>query len=135
MPIIDDLLSRIGLRATAPVGPDEYVGVVEMSPDALKDLLGARGYVWNPLAAYKTEYDDGDEEIGSYRKIHGRKQTHVMIFPAEGEDYTEVYAHHEYNWATDPVKHYLARGQDPESGVRRVRSLLNIEEVTWWNPS
>lgn len=117
---------------------NQFVGRVEMGEEAFEKRLHEWGFERNPLAALKSIGDEVEE--GSWRKVgydsHPRKQLHVILYDgSEINDaqtgYTYVYAHWEYRWDTDPIKHYRSVEMNPGEGVRRMKNLLDEKGVVY----
>lgn len=120
---------------------NQFVGRVALPEEAFEKVLHDLGFDRNPLAAWKHLSTDTDNyEEGSFRKVgfgeYPRMQLHVILYDGagfeEGEsEHTYVYAHWEYRWDTNPIKHY--RGSNgrysAEEGVRRMSALLDEADV------
>ncbi|MDF9748385.1 hypothetical protein [Natrinema salsiterrestre] len=125
--------------ATYHVDEDEHVATLDAEPEAVIEDLEAAGYVVEPLAGLKTDWN-GNTEVASYARHRGskpfpgapewlrRRQVHVTLFPAPG-DGTIVTAHLEYNsWRPDLAeKHYRGVDMDIEKGVELAAQDLGIE--------
>lgn len=122
------------------VGEKEHVATLEAHyTDVLEDLESA-GYVVEPLAALKTDWN-GNEEVASYALHYGDKlfpgaptwlkerQVHVTLFPRGDANGTIVTAHDEYNsWRPDLVEeHYSGESMNIGLGVRLAAKDLGIE--------
>lgn len=120
------------LYVEAGTTSDQFVGMVNMSEEELeKKFLHEAGYERNPLAAWKHLVGSGKREEGSFRLIKegSRKQVHIILFDAAkyaeaDTSKTFIYAHYEYRWDTDPIKHYKGVDYSAEKGVNRARQDL-----------
>lgn len=128
-------------------GKQEFVGRVQMTELEFEHVLDAMGFEQNPLSSLKRLLQTGELEEGSYRWLGTQQvswtadyaddhQLHVVLYDGSmvpdadtGEVY--VYAHWEYRWDTDPVKHYQADGIDFESGVRMMQMFLDSHDVSY----
>ncbi|WP_435124975.1 hypothetical protein [Halobaculum sp. D14] len=129
LPPLDDLARRLGVGYAAyTLGEREYAGTLSVPPEKAERLLWQAGFRRNPLAAYKT-LPDGTAELGSWVYRDGllaTHQTHVVLFPAEADGQTRVFAHREYS-AINPataLEHFRGRGYSPEEGEAVVRGKL-----------
>ncbi|ADJ15243.1 hypothetical protein [Halalkalicoccus jeotgali] len=103
---------------------EEYVGTVQMSQPELETLLANAGFRRNVVSSLKVRID-GNISDGSWAWRESPLadwQLHVILHDV-GES-VEVYAHWEYSWITNPIKHYAATGCSPERGVEMTRTFL-----------
>jgi hypothetical protein len=124
--------------ATYNVSPVEHVATLETKPEAVIEDLEAAGYVVEPLAGLKTDWN-GTTEVASYARHRGskpfpgapewlrRRQVHVTLFTApDGE--TIITAHEEFNsWRPDLAeRHYRGETMDVQKGRRLAATDLGI---------
>lgn len=124
-PFLHRLVRRFGGFAQCVMDPAEYVGRIERGLDRFQDDLRAMGFTREPISALKLDRD-GRKSAGSwvYRaSIAAEKQLHVTIFTGRSGA-IDVYAHWEYSWITNPVKHYRGVGWDTAAGVTTMVELL-----------
>lgn len=120
---------------------DQFVGRVPMNEESFEKELDDMNFHRNPLAAWKARRKDPEDlEEGSWRKVgydeNPRMQLHVVLYdgsPINNADVgcTYVYAHWEYRWDTDPVKHYRGVDYNAGEGVRRVKKLLDENGISY----
>lgn len=126
--------------AAYSVDQDEHVATLEADPDDVVTDFEAAGYVEEPLAAVKTDWN-GNEEVASYARHRGSKpfpgapgwlrerQVHVTLFPTPDGDGTIVTAHEEYNsWRPDRVEeHYRGETMDVDLGRELAADDLGVD--------
>lgn len=128
--------------AAYQVSRGEHAATLETDPEAVIEDLEAAGYVPEPLAAFKKNWN-GHGEIASYARHRGPKpfpgapewlrerQVHVTLFehPAGG---TIVTSHYEYNsWRFDLAeKHHQGVDMDVQLGRKLAAADLGIELET-----
>lgn len=127
------------LYVTGETSANQYAATVHMDEDEFERVLTDLGFERNPLASLKQRARmRSDREEGSFRKVgytnHPRKQLHVLLYDgsklANAENgVTYVYAHWEYRWDTDPIKHYRGKEIQVEKGVEEMRSLLRSRDI------
>lgn len=135
------------LYVEGPTTPSQFVGRVEMSEEEFEEVLEEMGFQRNPLASLKTHTRTNEIEEGSFRWLgtqqppwtadyDDRFQLHVIIYDGKlvpdadvGETY--VYAHWEYRWDTDPIKHYRSVDWDAEQGVEMMQRFLDSHGIDY----
>lgn len=120
---------------------ERFVGRVEMGEEEFEKVLHDLGFERNPLAAWKHLETDADNyEEASFRKIgfedEPRKQLHVVLYDGANVDdspdeYTYVYAHFEYRWDTNPIKHYRGHEVESKRAVKRMKWMLDGQGIEW----
>ncbi|UHQ96485.1 hypothetical protein [Natrinema halophilum] len=124
--------------AAYEVSPAEHVSTLNIKPEVVIKDLEEAGYVVEPLAGLKTDWN-GNTEVASYARHRGskpfpgapewlrRRQVHVTLFPAPSGG-TIVTAHEEYNsWRPDLAEqHYRGVTQDIQKGRLLAASDLGI---------
>lgn len=133
-PVIDEGLARIGGYATATLPSDGYVGSAECHIREFEDELVEMGFSFGMVAALKDRVCPAGEEVeaGSWvRRDHrfAHDQLHVHLFDGVGDEYTDVYAHHEASWVRSPLEHYRRRTTDHERGVEMLREIVQDCDV------
>lgn len=122
---------------------DQFVGRVNMSEEEFEEVLEEMGFTRNPLAAFKTLVGTNYPEEGSFRWLGTEHedyrndfQLHVVIYDGKvvpdadvGETY--VYAHWEYRWDTNPVKHYKSVDFQTEKGARMMKDMLDAHGIDY----
>lgn len=143
VPIVHKLAERkLGeeFYAAYDVSKREHVATLDVPHEDVVADLEAEGYVVEPLAAVKTDWN-GNQEVASYAKHYGSKpfpgaptwlkerQIHVTLFPTEDGEGTIVTAHAEANsWRPDLVEeHYRGIGMDIDEGREEAASDLEID--------
>ena len=135
-------LTRGGFYVTSETDSTEFVGRVEMSEEEFEIKLQEMGFERNPLAALKRlKSDPLEKEEGSFRKVdfedYPRKQLHVICYDGKHinnaeSGYTYVYAHWEFRWDTDPIRHYQGAGTMHDAiGVKRMKALLDEANIRY----
>ena len=130
LPWLHRWLALVGAYAEGRVAESSYALTAELDPEALERRLHDLGFVRNPLASFKRR--PGGHEVGSWARresILADRQLHVQLFVGASADETDVYAHEEPSWITQPVAHYRKRGIDVVAGVRAVRRLFAEAEI------
>ena len=92
-----------------------FCGTVAYTLGQIKAVLLNNGYVLNDFGQYEDE-----DQILSGHYYMGNRQVHVRVF--ENGAYYDLYAHEEYNWQTDPIKHI--RGVDLVTGCPYIRNIF-----------
>ena len=124
--------------AVYDVGREEHVITLELSVEDAVDDLEIAGYLPEPLAAFKTDWN-GNTEAASYARHIGSKpfpgapewlrerQIHVTLFDAP-DGGTIVTAHEEWNsWRWDKAEaHYRGETMDIEKGVALAAKDLDV---------
>jgi hypothetical protein len=135
---LEDVTGR-DLYVTAETHNRQFVGRVPIGEEEFEKVLHDMGFERNPLAALKN-LPSGEVEEGSWRKVgydkHPRKQLHVIIYDGSKiqnaeTGHTYVYAHWEYRWDTNPMKHYRSVDMDPDEGVKRMKDLLDQNGIVY----
>lgn len=125
--------------AAYEVGRREHVATLDVPfEDVVEDLEDA-GYVPEPLAALKRDWN-GSTEVASYARHHGEKpfpgapewlrerQVHVTLFETPDGEGTIVTSHDEYNswvpWLAED--HYRGIGMDIDRGVEAAADDLGV---------
>lgn len=145
LPMIDDEARDAGFYTAYGVEKEEYVGTLNMSRDNAVSLFRGFGFIDNPLAAHKSDWD-GNQEVaslghygvpGSEIESWGKQkrfakmafvipdQLHVTLFQVD-EDTIRVTAHHErspYN-VFYAYHHFRGTGYDIDQGVAKVIGML-----------
>lgn len=126
------------LYVTTDTFHSEYVGCIRMSESEFVEVLGQLGFVPNALSSWKQVRGTDSNETGSYawrgdpsclNKYNkwADKQLHVITYQLDGDDETTaVFAHWEYNWLTEPVKHYRGTDFNPKEGVELMNEFLGL---------
>lgn len=125
LPWLHRWLALVGAYAEGEVAPSSYALTAGLAPEALEVRLHELGFVRNPLAAF--ERRPGGHEVGSWARresLLADRQLHVLLFRGPTPDETDVYAHEEASWITQPVAHYRQEAIDVVAGVRAVRALF-----------
>jgi hypothetical protein len=121
------------LFAVGWAGKEQFVGVLDASPDEVRRHLRSRPDVY-PGTLASLQYYNGSTgrvfEVGSYAKrpegLFGKWQVHVRVFPVPGEpSQSRIAAHRELNPWYAPVRHYRAVEFDVEAGAAEARALLD----------
>jgi hypothetical protein len=119
---------------------NQFVGRVPLGEESFEKELSEMGFERNPLASWKRLASTGEQEEGSFRKIgfdkHPDKQLHVVLYDGKKinnaeVDVTYVYAHLEYRWDTDPIKHYRSVEMSGPDGVRMMKKLLDENGIMY----
>lgn len=117
---------------------NQFVGRVPMGEEEFEEVLHDLGFHRNPLASLK-HLGTGESEEGSWRKVDysdsPRMQLHVVLYdggeiPLGDSNHTYVYAHWELRWDVDPWGHYRGHNYDADTGVRKMKKLLNEAGVS-----
>lgn len=118
----------------------QFVGRVPYSEPEFESELQEMGFERNPLAALKRLRRTNEVEEGSFRYVEDDrdKQLHVVIYDGEpmanaATGVTYVYAHWEYRWDTDPLKHYRGIDVNEAEGVQRMEKHLNEHGIPYDN--
>lgn len=128
----------LDLYATSRTHESEFVARVHLPEEEFEEVLGEMGFVRNPLASLKQLTKVSNIEEGSFRYIGqplaSNKQVHVIIYDGRAgqdskDDKTYVFAHHEYRWDTNPLKHYSGEDVRDRKGVSFVRRRLEDYDV------
>lgn len=129
-----------------PANSAEFVGRVEMTEHEFEEfLVEDLGFEPNPLAArkYRDTPNGKEYEEGSFRwlpdpndNLNDRFQLHIRVYdgdmaPNADTGYVLVYAHWEYRWDTDPIKHYRGVEWDGEKGIAMVRERLDSHGIKY----
>lgn len=122
--------------ATSKTHNRQFVGRVSMNEERFEKELEAMGFVRNPLASLKRLASTREVEEGSWRRVNGDRQLHVILYDGEkipdaDSGYVYIYAHDEYRWDRYPVKHYLAKDFRPEAGVKEMKRLLDENGIDY----
>ncbi|ELZ48973.1 hypothetical protein C464_06165 [Halorubrum coriense DSM 10284] len=127
---VDALPEKTGL----PLQPEEYVGVVDAPPKAVREELRSMERVWpNTLASIQFDVADGRRvwEVGSYayrpQGFLAVWQYHVRLTPAP-DGGTRLWAHYERSAWRQPVRHYRGDGWDADRGVAEIASLFASDD-------
>ncbi|WP_226043501.1 hypothetical protein [Natrinema sp. DC36] len=124
--------------ATYEVSEKEHIATLEAEPEAVIENLEAAGFVVEPLAGLKTDWN-GNTEVGSYALHRGprlfpgapewlrERQDHATLFPAPGGG-TIVTGHNEFNsWRPDLAeRHYRGETLDIQTGREHIAAKLGI---------
>jgi len=115
---------------------NQFVGRIEMDEESFEKILDDWGYERNPLAWLKTRAKTGEVEEGSWRKTDGPMQVHLVLYdgkhaPNANTGELFIYAHYEYRWDEHPIKHFNGVDVDTQTGVQRVRKLLQEEGINY----
>lgn len=120
---------------------NQFVGRVPLDEESFEKELDTMGFERNPLASLKhLRSDQTNAEEGSWRKVgfddEPAMQLHIVLYDSnhidnQYEDYTYVYAHWEYRWDTDPLKHYRGDNFNAGEGVRRMKKYLDEEGISY----
>lgn len=129
------------LYVESETGMEQYVGCVPMCEEQFERELTRMGFKRNPLASLKHKANNPKEsEEGSFRKIAvsgiEEMQLHVVLYDGKIKTdapvrKTYVYAHQEYRWDTNPIKHYRGKCYNAEAGVANMRQLLHQYGVAY----
>lgn len=135
------------LYVTGATHANQFVGRVPQPKDAFERDLQRMGFEHNLPAALKSLAATGERSDGSYRWLGSqnppwtndyddRFQLHVTVYdgvdvPGGETDETFVYAHWEYRWDTDPIKHYREVDFDPQKGVELMRMMLDHYNISY----
>lgn len=125
--------------AAYEVKPKEHVATLEVDPEDVIEDLEAAGFVTEPLAGLKTDWN-GNTEVASYALHRGprpfpgapewlrRRQVHVTLFPAPRGG-TIITAHEELNsWRPDlSERHYRGETMDVQKGRELAAVALGID--------
>lgn len=145
LPMIDDEARDAGFYTSYGIDEEEYAGTLNMTRDEAVSLFKGLGFIDNPLAAHKSDWDGNNEvaslghygvpghEITSWNQekrfakmaFSIKDQLHVTLFQV-GEEEIRVTAHHErspYN-VFYAYKHFRGKGYDVEYGVAQVIEML-----------
>lgn len=155
LPMIDDEARDAGFYTSYGVEDAEHVGTLNMSRDDAVSMFKGLGFIDNPLAAHKYDWDENGEvaSLGHYGR-HGheieawskhkrftmmafaiKNQLHVTLFQVD-EDTIRVTAHYErspYN-AFHAYHHFRGKGYDIEQGVMMTIARLDGNENFEQNP-
>jgi len=112
----------------------EYVGIWAADPPTARRRLSEHGF--SQLArAYLHGYSRSGRtvhEVGSYvyrpNGLFSHNQLHVRLFPTENGQ-TELWAHWEANPNRSPRAHLDKIGYDAAEGERRLRAMLDDEQI------
>lgn len=150
LPYIDDTAREYGFYSSYQISETEKVGTLKLSRDEAVDLFYEMGYIDNPIAAHKTDWNgrrevaslarygrDG-ETIRSWPKLKRflmmaiiiRKQLHVTLFEKENGDIL-VTAHYEdspYN-VFRAYQHFRGKSYNVEKGFDMVAEDLRDVET------
>ena len=119
---------------------NQFVGIVNIPEEEFEKELDSMGFMRNPLAALKTLSSTNEKEEGSWRKVYPDSdpdmQLHVVLFDGSPKHNantgkTHIYAHYEPRWDRRPFDHYNATDYQPEVGVRKMRSLLDKNNISY----
>lgn len=143
LPMIHNVLAPLGLFGIATVDERQYVATFDLDEETLETLfIEDLNFERNPLAAYKSHAEDSRESTMSLRLTHAasesrfdrlyvepRRQLHLTFLPAQrgsgGE--IDIYAHNEYSWLTDPLKHLRSKEVRHNDAVKKTLALLRHE--------
>ena len=145
LPMIDDEARDAGFYTAYGVDREEYAGTLTMGRDEAVSLFKGLGFIDNPLAAHKTDWD-GNKEVASlgHYDVSGhdikswnknkrfakmafsiKDQLHVTLFPV-GDEEIRVTAHHErspYN-VFYAYQHFRGKGYNIDRGVAETIQML-----------
>jgi hypothetical protein len=115
---------------------NQFVGRIEMNEEEFEKLLHKADYERNPMAWLKRRAKTGELHEGSWRKTDGDMQTHLILYDGEQAPNAQtgelfIYAHYEYRWDTHPIKHFNGVDADAQTGVRRVRKMLQEKGINY----
>jgi len=157
LPMIDEEARDAGFYTSYGVEQEEYVGTLNMSRDEAVSLFKGFGFIDNPLAAHKSDWDGNGEvaSLGHYGRpgtvieswskqkrftmmaFAIKNQHHVTLFQVD-ENTIRVTAHYErspYN-AFYAYHHFRGKGYDVSYGVAKAIDLLdgndNFEPAETW---
>lgn len=113
----------------------QFVGRIEMDEECFERVLHDNNFHRN-VPAWLKRAPDGEVEEGSWRRVDGEMQTHLVFY--DGKDAPNarsgqlfLYAHYEYRWDVHPLKHLRGDDIDCDEGVSRVRRLLQDEGIQY----
>jgi hypothetical protein len=134
-PKLHTVLKPLGGYGKAKVYEDQYVGTLHVGEETVEKELWDMGFERNPIAAYKYHGSDNRKSTGSWRLlpendptglVDDRKQVHVTLFRNEAlPEYIDVYAHYEYNWESEAVKHLRSVDFNPSEGVELAETIFD----------
>jgi len=126
---------------------NQFVGCVPKAEEPFEGDLERMQFVRNPLASLKRMPGTGEIEEGSYRRLGDQNepwtcnqdethQLHVIIYdgstvPNGSSSETYLYAHWEYRWDVQPLKHYRGVEFDANKGVRIMKKLLDRYNIDY----
>lgn len=138
-PRLHPILAEYGGYGVSTVGPDQFVGRIEVDEDELEDRLFEIGFVRNPIAALKSDAGDATSE-GSWvllaaddpeNEIEEDRQLHITLMPSDTGVGLDVYAHNEYDWRVKPRAHLNGKHFNPSRGVeqaeQRLKEYANVD--------
>lgn len=132
--LLEDLLGK-KLYHSSEQRRRQFVGRVRMDEESFEQFLHDAGYERNPLAWLKQNTEREIEE-GSWRHCRDEMQTHLILYDGENAPNAQsgelfLYAHDEYRWDVHPWKHLTGERVDADTGVRRVKKMLEESGIDY----
>lgn len=132
-------LVKRGYYAEGPAREISYACTVAKPYSEFEADLHALGFVRNVASSLKyreTPITDREIEVASWAYFpegpaESEYMLHLDLFVGPDADQTDVYAHYEPSWITNPIRHYRAQEVDSALGVRLTRERFTAAGIEY----